>query len=234
MDLLPHGLLSRLDQTPFLTACRAGSIPRWELEFFLIQQYHYSRHFTRYLCALMANLHADEDRQALTENLFEEMGRGDLGLIPHSQIYRDMLRSLHLDPISSAPKRATVTLVETMLRLCASPEPMHGLGALCLGAEAIVPHIYSQVMMGLRARGFPEEHLTFFPLHIDGDDNHAITMKGIIDRELARSPEKLAPLQAAATKSISARIQFFEALSHPTEAVHAKALSHPTEAVHAI
>ena len=183
--LLPLRALDELDQTAFMSRCRSGVVSRRELEVFLVQQHHYSRHFTRYLCALLANLSNELDRLALTKNLFEEMGLGDMGDDPHVKIYRDMLFALDLDPDMSPAFPETIALVSTMLRLCSAPNPIVGLGALCLGAEAIVPHVYAQILNELVARGFPMQQLRFFPLHIDGDDDHALTMKGIIDRELS-------------------------------------------------
>ena len=94
--LLPLRALDELDQTAFMSRCRSGVVSRRELEVFLVQQHHYSRHFTRYLCALLANLSNELDRLALTKNLFEEMGLGDMGDEPHVKIYRDMLFALDL------------------------------------------------------------------------------------------------------------------------------------------
>jgi len=210
--LAPH-LIAKLDQTTFLSRCRSETVSRRELEIFLVQQNHYSRHFTRYLCALLVHLGSEEDRQALIENLFEEMGYGELGDEPHSKIYRDMLTKLDLDPSAHPPLPETTALVDTMLKLCSHPNPMMGLGALCLGAEAIVPHVYSQIMKGLLARGFPQTHLRFFPLHIDGDDDHALTMKAIIDRELRRNPESKSDLLKSAEECILRRVEFFDSIS---------------------
>ena len=221
-SLLSSNLTKKLDETNFLTRCRTQTVSRRELDIFLVQQHHYSRHFTRFLCALLANLTAEEDRMALIENLFEEMGYGDLGDEPHSKIYRDMLTQLNLDPAMSPPLPETKALVETMMRLCADPNPIVGLGALCLGAEAIVPHIYSQIMQGLRARGFPEQHLRFFPLHIDGDDDHALTMKAIIDRELARNPNAKNALLKSAEESIRQRAAFFDGISRRAAAARSE------------
>lgn len=211
-ELLPWELVAGLDDTPFLTRCRQGRASRAELEIFLVQQYHYSRHFTRYLCALLSNMTNEADRLALTDNLFEEMGLGDAGQIPHSRLYRDMLDALHLDPAQHPPLPETNELIATMLRLSADPDPLRGLGALCLGAEAIVPHLYTQILHGLLQAGFPEEQLEFFPLHIAGDDEHALTMKRIIDRELAPNPSAGTVLREAARESLGKRRAFFEAI----------------------
>jgi len=212
-ELLPAEALKRLDNTSFLSRCRNESVTRKELEVFLVQQHHYSRHFTRYLCALLVNLRSEEDRNALIENLFEEMGLGDLGSEPHSKIYRDMLAALGLNPAEQAPLPETTSLVESMLKLCSDSNPIVGLGAICLGAEAIVPHLYSQIMKGLLSAGFSEENLKFFPLHIEGDDEHALTMKEIIDRELSKNPDEAKALKKSAEESIKCRAAFFEAIS---------------------
>lgn len=211
--------IARLDATPFLTACRRGTISRPVLERFAVQQYHYSRHFTRYLCALLASFPGESERSALIENLFEEMGLGGLGAKPHSLIYREMLEGWGLDP--QAPEAAalpsTAALVEDILALCRQKDPMAGLGALCLGAEAIVPHVYSQLVAGFLSAGFAQEELYFFTLHIEGDDEHALTMKEIIDAEIRRDPSALPRLRKAAQRAIARRVAFFEGL---TEARH--------------
>lgn len=230
-ELLPRQLVAGLDATPFLTRCRQGRASRAELEVFLVQQYHYSRHFTRYLCALLSNMTNEADRLALTDNLFEEMGLGDAGQIPHSKLYRDMLDALQLDPANHPPLPETQALVATMIRLSADPDPMRGLGALCLGAEAIVPHLYTQILHGLLRAGFAERQLEFFPLHIAGDDEHALTMKRIIDRELAASPSAQTALREAARESIGKRRAFFEAIGRLATADHAPALREVADVV---
>src|SRR5687767_2574663 len=137
-DTILQAALKTLDQSLFLERCRDGAVTRAELTDFLVQQFHYSRHFTRYLCALLANLTNEGDRASLTENLFEEMGLGEEEQIPHSKIYRDMLTNLGLDPSRVPAYKETQELSETMLKLCSNEDWIIGLGALCLGAEAIV------------------------------------------------------------------------------------------------
>jgi pyrroloquinoline quinone (PQQ) biosynthesis protein C len=217
-DLIPRDALEHLDRTEFLARCRKGSASRRELETFLVQHYFYARHFTRYLCALLVNLESDNDRLVLTENLFEEMGLGTLGTQPHSKIYRDMLTAFGLEPDRERPLNATKELISGMLRFCSSGDAMMGLAALCLGAEAIVPHVYRQILHGLLAGGFPLEKLEFFPLHIDGDDEHAQTMMRIIERELERDPTKAVQMANVAHEIIEMRARFFDAIvSQATE-----------------
>lgn len=212
-DSILQNCLRTLDGSLFLERCRSGEITRAELEDFLVQQFHYSRHFTRYLCALLANLANESDRTELTENLFEEMGLGDDQQIPHSRIYRDMLTALALDPTKAPAFQETQDLAETMLKLCSNEDPVVGLGALCLGAEAIVPHLYTQIRAALISAGFPRDELVFFDIHIEGDDEHAETMKAIVQRELAKDPSALKRLNSAASLIVRRRVAFFDGIS---------------------
>jgi pyrroloquinoline quinone (PQQ) biosynthesis protein C len=200
-----------LRHTAFLTRCRNGDATRVELRTFVRQQYFYSRHFTRYLNALLSNLPDERDRAALTQNLFEEMGLS--GGVPHTQIYRRMMLAMHVNADDGAVYPATQCLIDTMFDCARNSRPMVGLGALCLGAEAIVPVIYSDIVAGFEATGEPSENLEFFTIHIAGDDEHAITMRQIIYRELARDSASVLDLEYGAARAIGARISFFNAIS---------------------
>lgn len=211
-DLIPNEWIQSLDETPFLRSCREGTVSRGALEKFLVQQYFYSRNFTRYLCALLSNIVDDEHRRELTENLVDETGLGKVTGTPHSRIYRTMLEQLGVDPESAEMLPETRALIEVMWQSCRHPNTAVGLGALCLGAEAIVPHVYSQIVQGFLAAGESKGNLEFFHIHIACDDEHALTMKKIIEKEL-RTPEQKAALHCAAARAIAARARFFRALS---------------------
>ncbi|MGY6217117.1 TenA family transcriptional regulator [Methylolobus aquaticus] len=204
--------LDRLFQTDFLSRCRSGSITRLELIAFLQQHRWYSRQFTRYLAALVANIPNDDDRRDLMGNLFDEMGLGDAGSVPHTVLYLDMMRHLGLDG-DQPPYPATQALAGTMLGCCRSPKFMVGLGALCLGAEAIVPRMYAMIVDGFLALGESRENFKFFTLHMQCDDEHAATMQDIIARELANNPAACHDLLYGAERALLARVRFFEALS---------------------
>lgn len=210
--LIKQRWLDSLDQTRFLSRCRSGEISREELQVFLRQHQIYSRCFTRYLAALLTNIDNDDHRFELTRNLFDEMGLGEAGDIPHSQLYREMMHSMGVMP-DQTPLPGTRHLMDTMYECCKSPSHMVGLGALCLGAEGIVPHIYRQIVEGFLAVGESLSNLLFFTLHIECDDNHAATMYKIIDQDLQKHPAAEIDLNYGAEKLIRARIGFFEGLS---------------------
>lgn len=214
--LLKPEWMQSLRQTGFLTRCRDGMATRQELHLFMRQQYYYSRHFTRYLNALLSNINDERDRAALTHNLFDEMGMN--GGVPHTEIYRRMMAVMipHDDGIGVFP--ATQALINTMLECCRNARAMVGLGALCLGAEAIVPEVYSAIVNGFESIGEPPENLEFFTIHIEGDDEHAITMREIILRDLARDPGSILDLEYGAARAIAARVDFFDSISERSSA----------------
>src|SRR5262249_11317014 len=92
--LIDASWIEELDATVFLSRCREGRASVAELHSYVRQQSYYSRHFTRYLCALLVNITDEADRVELMHNLFEEMGFGDFGNVPHSVIYQRMMKTM--------------------------------------------------------------------------------------------------------------------------------------------
>ena len=208
--------IREMDSTSFLSRCRSGVVSRQELDHFLVQQYYYARNFTRFLCALLSNIENEADRQALTVNLIDEMGLGTIAGVPHSALYRKMLERMEIDPGIAPLEKATQALIDAMLESCKSGNILVGLGALCLGAEAIVPHLYGQIVTGFHANGFSKADLEFFYIHMECDDDHALTMKMIIDQRVG-SPRELLTLQSSARRALSLRARFFHAILQPRE-----------------
>lgn len=202
----------RLQAHAFLRRCRDGSITRRELDRFLVQQGKYSAHFTRYLCALISNLGDSGDVLALAQNLSEELGLAEGAGVPHSRIYARMLQGfgIHLERERTAD--ATQNLIDTMYMLCRQPGAVHGLGALCLAAEAIVPTFYSGIIDGFRSHGVPEPSLDFFTIHVEDDDEHAATMYAILARKIQESPAQQAAAIHAGELALHARLRFLDAL----------------------
>lgn len=210
-SLLKPEWLNSLRATSFLSRCRTGIVSRRELELFLRQHHHYSQNFTRYLCALISNLRNEQDRQLLTQNLFDEMGL--FTGVSHAEIYRRMLATILPSGNDIEVFPATQALIETMLECCRNSRPMVGLGALCLGAEAIVPEVYSTILNGFDAVREPRENLHFFTMHVSCDDEHARTMRNIIVRELSNNSRSRYDLEYGAARALDARVEFFEAIS---------------------
>lgn len=215
LELLEAGksaLIGRLRSHPFLQRCRGGAAQLSDLKVFLAQQGLYSAYFTRYLCAMMANLPSNREVLALAENLFEELGLEPGSPLPHHEIYRDMLDRFEVDLESAECLPGTRQLVDTMFRHCRDARPSAGLGALCLGAEALVPTIYADIVAGFRACGAADEDIEFFLLHIACDDGHAETIRDIMVGIAAADPGQLGIMLAAGNDLVEARLRFFDSI----------------------
>jgi pyrroloquinoline-quinone synthase len=204
--------IERLREHPFVRRCRDGSITRHELNVFLMQQAKYGSYFTRYLCALISNLHDSDDVMRLAGNLAEELGFGEDAGEPHARIFARMLQELGVrqDDMPTFPE--TDHLIATALHYCKQRNPAYGLGALCLGAEAIVAPLYSDIIDGFLANGVKREQLRFFDLHVACDDDHAETMREILQRMQAERPENATLVLEAAQAMIDARLEFFSGI----------------------
>jgi pyrroloquinoline quinone (PQQ) biosynthesis protein C len=208
-------MVDRVLRHPFLAGCANGTVTLEQLREYLVQHGKYARYFTRYLCALISQLDEGEDVLKLAENLTEELGFGDDTelRIPHARIYADMLKDLDIDPAVHPTNPETQSLIDTMFMLCRQPRGTAGLGAMCLGAEGLVPAMYARIMEGFRHCGVDEKRLEFFAIHIECDDGHAGTMYEILARETEVSPSARITALNAGDIAVNARLRFFDALT---------------------
>jgi pyrroloquinoline quinone (PQQ) biosynthesis protein C len=207
-------LTERVLRHPFLVGCADGTITISQLRAFLVQHGKYSKYFTRYLCALISQFEDGEDVVRLAENLTEELGfipNTDVRT-PHSRIYANMLKDFGIDIDAYPINPETQNLIDTMFMLCRQPRGIAGLGAMCLGAEALVPSVYARLVDGFRHCGFDSQGLEFFTLHIDCDDDHAATMQEILTRQTESFPADGVRALNAGEIAVSARLRFFDAL----------------------
>lgn len=214
-DIFPPGLIESLHAHPFLAACRNGSADHGMLCDFLIQHQYYSRYFTRYLCAMMGSLPEQDDVKALAENLFEEMGLDRPGTETHGELYLKSMAAIGARPGSKPMDPATASLIEAMFTHCRSAEPLEGLAALCLGAEAIVPVVYGAILTALRRLEVAPEGLRFFELHVAEDEDHAIVMRKIIDRLIEGQPQRRENVIAIGRAMVQLRMAMLSAIDMP-------------------
>lgn len=213
IDQLRDELTARIRSHPFLRCCRDGTVTAHAMRTFLEQQALYSQHFTRFLCALMSRLQGNDQVLALAANLFEELGLDGAETIPHSEIYRDMLRSFGIaQPADDMARPETRALIAEMYELCRDDDCASGLGALCLGAEALVPAVYGDILLGLKALGYRDEDCVFFQIHVDCDDGHAETMEQIMIEIVTKSPHRIPILTTAGRRIVEARYSFFDGI----------------------
>lgn len=215
LELERDALIAKLRTHSFLRRCRDGQITLDELKVFLVQQGLYATNFTKYLCAAMANLPGNSEIRPLAQNLFDEAGFS--GTKPHAVIYDEMLEGFGLSLKGATPTAGTVKLINAMFRHCRNEDPAFGTGALCLGAEALVPAYYSDIVTGFVKCGVKEDQLTFFTLHITVDDGHATTLGEIMASIANDSPEAVAKMVTAGRELVDARMAFLTSVEEASQ-----------------
>jgi len=213
--LFPPGLIAELEGCSFVRDCRAGTVPLPALKAFLAQHQHYSQHFVRYLCAVMSSLPESGDVRALMFNLIEELGLDAPDRVTHAELYRETMRCIGVEAGSAPVLPATQDLVDTMFRHCRSGDPLLGLSALCLGAEAIVPTLYGAVLHGLLNAGLAPAGLRFFELHVQDDEAHALVMRQQLEQMLQHDSRRLRVVHQVATDMVRCRVRMLEAVYAP-------------------
>ncbi|MCJ2374223.1 iron-containing redox enzyme family protein [Pseudomonas sp. RGM 3321] len=204
--------LNQLVHHPLLRSLERNELSLAALKTLLIQHGHYSRHFTRYLCALMGQLERAEDVLALMENMREEMGVDGQGRVTHAELFQRTLHVLGISNADEKPLPETTTMVKTMLAHCQNSDALAGLAAMCLGAEAIVPLIYRPIMQALVQKGYGDEATEFFSLHIEEDEGHAFTMLAILQRLVNGDEKRRESATRIGHEMIECRIAMFDAI----------------------
>jgi pyrroloquinoline-quinone synthase len=207
-------LVGRIGEHSFLRRCRSGTIHLDELKIFLVQQGLYSAYFTRYLCALMANLPERHQVRDMAANLCEELGLTEESKIPHSTLYREMLKHFNLSLDDAQPSLGTRRLIDTMFDHCRDPRVARGLGALCLGGEALVPSLYNDLIAGFESCGIKPDALEFFYVHVECDDGHAETMWDIMTELARQNSADGALMMSAGHTLVDSRCAFFNSIEH--------------------
>lgn len=203
------GTEHRFWQNPLLVGFARGAFSRDDLRYIFSQYHHYSKNFTRFIAAVMANCESDLFRAQLSENLWEEGG----GCEPdrrHAQIFRNFLqRALgvdNTDAIDYAPY--TRHFVREYLVFCLRSDPIAGTAFLSLGTEGIVARMYEIMITGLRKAGIADGELEFFHLHIGCDDEHAITLERMM-ASYAGAPNWFETCAGALDRALTLRDEFF-------------------------
>jgi pyrroloquinoline-quinone synthase len=196
---------------------------------FLREYYFYSYHFTQYLTAVMSRLERPEHRSMLMPNVMEENGQMDeehnaelrrAGIepsfvaAPHPELFRRFLAAIGLSReqiLQQPPHLATMAWVDTFANLCRHGSQEQAVGALGLGTEGIVRHVYLELLQGIK-KAWPQMTLkdrVFFDLHAHLDDEHAHVMR-IITIELCRTVAGRRRVAMGVLQALNARRTFFD------------------------
>lgn len=192
-------------------ASAAGALTFEDLRILFAQYYLYSKNFTRYLAALMANCEDDLHRAHLVHNLWEEGGMRDPEQ-RHAEMFRVFLTdSLGLDLNAIDYLDSTKHFVREYLDFCKHAHPAAASAFLSLGTENMVARLYKILATGLRRAGIPEEQLTFFHIHMECDDEHGEIIQDIM-MSYAHIPGWYDMVHDAVRRALDLRNTFFDGI----------------------
>jgi pyrroloquinoline quinone (PQQ) biosynthesis protein C len=228
-EALTHRALNH----PFLHALVEGTFndPVVALKDFTFQYLAYSRDFMRFLTATIAQLDERPHREMLIHNLMEEAGKVDeddvpalkqAGIdiawiqgLPHPELYQRFLNAVNITPEFRAKTPfcdEALIWSKMFLNTCNSGGPAQALGAMGLGTENIVKHVYAQILQAI-AKHLPvtPEQRVFFDLHAAVDDEHGEVIDEIA-AHYAQFRRNREPLRTGMLMALNARAAFFDGM----------------------
>ena len=200
----------------FLKKFGEGKIKPEGPKIFAEQYYQYSKHFSRYLAAVISIIPDEPAREPLIKNLYEEYGgraeeqkEMDLELV-HANIFRKFCTAVGANLETTKPLPETSLFVERCFHL----NELHfveALGALGPGIEYTVPFIYKPIYDGLKKKGYKEADLLFFAAHITLDVEHGENIWHSIE-PYTRSSENQERIRRGAMYMLDARKVLWDGL----------------------
>jgi pyrroloquinoline quinone (PQQ) biosynthesis protein C len=171
-ELLSGVRTHRFFSHPFLAAFAQSSSPRLA-SFVLTTFYQVVCPFTGLLCALGGRAPDLESRFALMDNIYEEMGRGDLACA-HPNLYLRMLSSIGVDAAAAerVPVLTAIGRINDHLREVVERRPFSVACAVLASAEATIPGSFQSLAQGAQ-NAYQDIDLSFFDRHGARDEGHS-------------------------------------------------------------
>lgn len=158
---------------PFLTAANAFPPSREFASFMLTSIYKLVSPFTSLLCSLGGRAPNLRSRFALMDNIYEEMGCGDLDAA-HPNLYLKMLASIGVsaDAAEMAPSSPAIWQINEHLRACVERQHF-AVGCAVLAASELIIPVCFPAFVALSTGAFPDVDMTFFGRHGPRDEGHS-------------------------------------------------------------
>ncbi len=241
--LLKEALAHRAVNHIYLKELAAGSFKNTQLilQDFAAQYGHYSGWFPRYLTAVISKLDNPEHRRHLLDNLAEESGHlheedlqaiRALGIkdewvqgITHPNLFRRFQQAMGVS--SQADPGIEVELWrESFLSLIQGSSAIAAVGAIGLGTETVVKHIYKDLIQAVETHtSLQLEEYVFFPLHTEVDDAHGLILLDIA-RQMSEDNKAAAhELRKGMLKALNLRAAFWDDMYRRAKMLDKKAVA---------
>lgn len=236
--LVKEALEHRAVNHPYLKALANGEFENMDavLKDFASQYGFYSSWFPRYLTAVISKLENPEFRTHLLDNLSEESGHlheedmeavRALGIkdewvqgIPHPKLFKRFQVAMGVDH-SAQPDIEVDIWRDSFLALMQGGSAVSAVGAIGLGTESIVKHIYKDIITAIEKHtNLSLEDYVFFPLHTEVDDDHGLILLDIAEKMASQSPEEERELRKGMLKALNLRAAYWDGMYNRAKAIH--------------
>lgn len=174
-DLLQH---------PFYQAWSQGVLTREDLQDYARDYYHQVESFPRALASYARRLPLSELRQAVLDNLHDELGRRNRP--SHADLWRDFGEGVGMGQflIRENPSPEIKHLIDFFVELAREGTPEQALAAF-YAYESQVPRISKEKARGLREKyGANERTCQYFIVHMTADIHHAKVWRDQLGKRL--------------------------------------------------
>ena len=227
---------------PYLTRLANGFFPdiQGAIKDLVFQYYAYSENFIRYLTATISLLDNNNHRKALLDNLFEEAGHISeddtrqllehninpewVDGIAHPVLFRRFLDRVGInEEFRNTHEYSEEAIIwrDMFLNLCSRYGAAQALGAMGLGTESIVKHIYKPILVAID-RFMPEvspKDRVFFDLHALLDDEHGDILVDITNEYICSDKANRIRVKEGMLMALDLRHAFFDAMLERAEAM---------------
>lgn len=196
------------------------------LKDFATQYGAYSAWFPRYLTGVISKLENPEHRTQLLDNLSEEAGHlhdediaeiQKLGIeeswvqgIPHPQLFRRFQDAMGVDK-TAQPDIEVQIWRESFLSLIQQGNAAEAVGAIGIGTESVVKHIYRYIIDAIRKHTHLSlEQYVFFPLHTEVDDEHGLILLNIAAEMASYDSHSALSLRKGMLKALNLRAAYWD------------------------
>jgi pyrroloquinoline-quinone synthase len=193
---------------PFLLSGKKATLSRDVVSFILTSFYKIVSPFTGLLCSLGGRSPNLKCRFALMDNIYEEMGRGDLEQA-HPNLYLRMLASIGVgaEAAERAPTLPSIQRINQHLAELVSLAPFSIACAVLASAEATIPPSFP-VLAAIAQNAFPDVDTTFFDRHGPRDEGHSNDAAMIF--ALSAENSHFAAIEAGVKRDLDCRSELFD------------------------
>lgn len=207
-DILERSKSHPFFSHPFMSIAGKVVVSRDIASIVLTSFYKIVAPFTGLLCSLGGRSPDLKTRFALMDNIYEEMGCGEIEAA-HPSLYLRMLASIGVtaEAAEASPTLPSIRRINAHLEEVVMHEPFAVACALLASAEATIPPSFP-VLAAMARTAFPEVDTQFFERHGPRDEGHSDDAATLF--AISADESDFALVEAAVKRDLDHRVELFD------------------------